>query len=174
MPQQKLTGKQNTIQAIKFLLFSLSAAVIQWGSFELISMFTKDYSLCYLPPLVLSVLWNFTLNREFTFKSAANVPVAMLKVAGYYAVFSPLSDWWGNALTNWPPLMTLIQDIDWRHRAILLFTMIINLVTEFTFDRFVVYRKKNQHQRPRAKGSRAVWAGGGRKTNRGHGLIALS
>ena len=79
--------------------------------------------------LFLSVLFNFTVNRKFTFKSAANVPVAMLKVFGFYCVFTPLSIWWGNALTS----------AGWNEYLVLAFTMIVNMVTEFLFTRFVVY-----------------------------------
>ena len=88
------------------------------------------YTPCYLTALTLSVLWNFTLNREFTFKSANNVPIAMLKVAAFYCVFTPLSTWCGNALTG----------IGWNEYAVLAVTMAANLTTEFHYDRFFVYR----------------------------------
>ena len=102
MAQQKLTKKQNIIQTIKFALFSAGAGIIQTVSFTLLNeVFKLDYWAAYLPALVLSVLFNFTVNRKFTFKSAANVPVAMLKVAGYYCVFTPLSTWGGDALKAW-------------------------------------------------------------------------
>ena len=79
-------------RAVKFLLFSASAGIIEIVSFALLNELTGwSYRPCYLIALVLSVLWNFTLNRRFTFRSANNVPVAMLKVAAYYAVFTPLS-----------------------------------------------------------------------------------
>jgi len=133
MGQPKLTKKQNLIQAGKFLLFSISAGAIQAVTFTLLNELTGwTYWPCYLPALILSVLWNFTLNRQFTFKSAANVPIAMLKVAAYYAVFTPLSTWWGQALT----------DIRWNEYLVLFITMVINLVTEFLFNRFVVYRNQ--------------------------------
>ena len=70
-------------QAVKFTLFSISAGAIQIGSFALLEIFIKDYWIPYLVSLVLSILWNFTLNRRYTFKSAANVPVAMAKVFGF-------------------------------------------------------------------------------------------
>ena len=82
------------IRVLKFVLFSASAGLIEMGAFALLNETLHwDYWLSYLIALVLSVLWNFTLNRKFTFRSAANVPVAMLKVAAYYAVFTPLSSW---------------------------------------------------------------------------------
>lgn len=126
----KLTKKDNITQMVKFLLFSISAAVIQAVSFTLLfEIAALPYWPCYLVALVLSVLWNFTLNREFTFKSATNVPIAMLKVTGYYLVFAPLSTWWGNALTG----------IGCNEYLILFGTMVINLVSEFLFYRFFVY-----------------------------------
>lgn len=123
--------KEEAARVIKFVLFSASAGLIQFSSFTLMSeIFKWSYWVCYLIALVLSVIWNFTLNREFTFKSANNVPVAMLKVAAYYAVFMPVSTLWGNALTN----------IGWDKYIVILGTMLINFATEFLFDRLVVFR----------------------------------
>ncbi|MEG2634774.1 MAG: GtrA family protein, partial [Oscillospiraceae bacterium] len=79
---EKLSPKQNAAQMIKFVLFSASAGLIQALSFTLLNeVFHLPYWICYLTALILSVLWNFTLNRKFTFKSTANVPIAMLKIA---------------------------------------------------------------------------------------------
>lgn len=131
MAQVKLTRKQNLIQTLKFVLFSASAGIIQTVTFTLMNeLGDLPYWPSYLTALVLSVLWNFTLNRRFTFKSAKNVPIAMLMVAGYYAVFTPASTLWGQALT----------DIGWNEYLVLFFTMLINLTTEYLFTRFVVYR----------------------------------
>ncbi len=131
-----LTKKQEIINALKFVLFSISAGVIQIVSFTLLSTFVfKDgenkYGISYFISLVLSVLWNFTFNRKFTFKSASNVPVAMLLVFAYYLVFTPLSIWWGNALTK----------AGWNEYLVLFITMVINMATEFLWTRYVVYRK---------------------------------
>ena len=84
-------NKKQLWQAVKFTLFSVSAGIIQIGSFALLEIFIKSYWVAYLVSLVLSIVWNFTLNRKFTFKSAANIPIAMAKVLGFYAVFTPLS-----------------------------------------------------------------------------------
>ena len=128
---QVLTKKENAAQIIKFVLFSASAGIIQAVAFALMHELTAlPYTPCYLTALTLSVLWNFTLNREFTFKSANNVPIAMIKVAAFYCAFTPLSTWWGNALT----------DIGWNEYAVLAVTMAANLTTEFLYDRFFVYR----------------------------------
>ncbi len=128
----KLSARQNVIQVIKFTLFSASAGIIEFTTFTILfSVVRLVYWPSYLVALVLSVLYNFTLNRHFTFKSAANVPTAMLKVAGFYLVFTPLSTWWGDALTK----------LGWNEYVVLLGTMLVNLTTEYLFCRFVVYRK---------------------------------
>lgn len=133
---QKLTKKQEIINLIKFVLFSASAGIIQVVAFTLLNEFVftfekgNDYGWSYFIALVLSVLWNFTFNRKFTFKSTNNIPIAMALVFAYYCVFTPLSIWWGNALTN----------IGWNEYLVLILTMIINMATEFLWTRFVVYR----------------------------------
>lgn len=123
---------KNIWQAVKFTLFSASAGVIQIGSFALLEIFIEDYWIPYLISLVLSILWNFTLNRRYTFKSAANVPVAMAKVFGFYLMFTPLSTYLGN----------LAEDRGMHDFLILIVTMLANFVLEFLFCKFVVYRGK--------------------------------
>ena len=124
--------KKNLGQAVKFTLFSASAGIIQVGSFALMELFIQDYWIPYLVSLVLSILWNFTLNRKYTFKSAANVPVAMAKVFGFYLVFTPLSTWLGH----------LAEGRGANDFLILVVTMLANFVLEFLFCKFVVYRGK--------------------------------
>lgn len=120
------------IRTLKFVLFSAGAGIIQTITFTLLNEFVTDkYWYAYLPALVLSVLFNFTVNRKFTFKSASNVPVAMLKVAAYYVVFTPLSTWWGDFLA---------ESWHWNEYAVLALTMAINLSTEFLYQKFVVFR----------------------------------
>ena len=88
-------------RVLKFTAFSLSAGLIEIGAFSLLNEFAEwRYWPCYLIALTLSVLWNFTLNRRFTFRSCNNVPLAMLKVAAYYAVFTPLTTWGGDFLSE--------------------------------------------------------------------------
>lgn len=126
-----MNKRENIIQLVKFTLFSASAGLIQIGSYTLLfEVVGFIHIVSYIISLVLSVLWNFTLNREFTFKSANNVPIAMLKVALYYCVFAPLSTWWNHALIN----------AGWNNYVLEIGTMLINFVTEFLFCRFVVYR----------------------------------
>lgn len=118
-------------RTIKFALFSASAGIIQIVSFTLLNELAHlPYWVSYLIALVLSVIWNFTLNRRFTFKSANNVPIAMLKVAAYYAVFTPLSTLLEKYLT----------DIGWNEYLVTVINMLINFVTEYLFDTFVVFR----------------------------------
>ena len=125
-------NKKQLWQAVKFTLFSVSAGVIQIGSFALLEIFIKDYWIPYLISLVLSILWNFTLNRRYTFKSAANVPIAMAKVFGFYLVFTPVSTYLGNAAET-----AGVNDF-----IILALTMLANSILEFLFCKFVVYRGK--------------------------------
>ena len=124
--------KQSVWQVLKFTLFSISAGLIQVGAFAVLELFIQDYWIPYLVSLVLSILWNFTLNRKYTFRSAANVPMAMAKVFGFYLVFTPLSTWLGN----------LAEAQGMNDFLILAVTMISNFVLEFLFCKFVVYRGK--------------------------------
>ncbi len=121
--------KKQLWQIVKFTLFSISAGVIQIGSFAILEIFIKTYWIPYLSSLLLSIVWNFTLNRKFTFKSAANVPVAMAKVLGFYLIFTPLSTWLGS----------LAESAGAHDFLILAITMIANFVLEFLFCKFVVY-----------------------------------
>lgn len=127
-----LTKKQNIMQGIKFALFSCSAGLIQIAAFTFFKevLQTRDW-IAYTVGLVLSVLYNFTVNRKFTFKSATNVPVAMLKVAAYYAVFAPLSIWAEKYFT---------EDVGVNGYLVTALIMLTNLVTEFLFCRLFVYR----------------------------------
>ena len=125
-------SKKELLRSLKFLAFSLSSCVIELVSFSLLNELTGwSYWPCYLIALVLSVVWNFTLNRRYTFQSANNVPLAMLKVAGFYAVFTPASTWLGNYLAE-----TLL----WNEYLVTILNMVMNFVLEYLFDRFVVFR----------------------------------
>lgn len=128
--------KKELVRSVKFVLFSISAGVIQVGSFTLFNeLLHLHYWFSYLLSLVLSVLWNFTLNRKFTFQSAANVPIAMLKVACFYLVFTPLSTWWTAALTE------PAYGIMWNEYVVLVLTMLVNFAGEYLYQRFFVFGK---------------------------------
>ena len=125
-------------RAIKFLLFSISAGVIEFGSFTLLTLIPalQPAEVYWIPAsisLFLSVIWNFTLNRRFTFQSASNVPIAMLKVLAFYLVFGPLSIWLAQ--------MYLVNTLGWNELLVKAFVMLINLITEFLFQRFFVFKK---------------------------------
>jgi len=124
--------KKELLRAVKFTLFSVSAGIIQILSFTLLfELLHLEEWLAHLIALVLSVLWNFTLNRKFTFQSAANVPIAMLKVALFYAVFTPLSSWGVDALTG----------LGWNAYLVEILAMLCNFVLEFLYQRFFVFGK---------------------------------
>lgn len=118
----------------KFVFFSASAGIIEMGSFALLNeLLDWPYWPSYLIALTLSVLWNFTLNRKFTFKSAANIPRAMFLVFLYYLVFTPLTTIGGNYLA---------EDLHWNEYLVTGLNMVLNLVTEFLYQKYVVYRNQ--------------------------------
>lgn len=120
-------------RVVKFTLFSISAGLIQMGSFALLNeLISWPYWPCYLISLLLSIVWNFTLNRKFTFHSAANVPVAMLKVLLFYAVFTPLTTIGGNYL---------VETLGWNEYLVTAMNMLLNFALEFLYQRFFVFGK---------------------------------
>ena len=124
--------KKEFFRALKFVLFSASAGIIELAVFALLNeLIGLPYWLCYLVALVASVVWNFTLNRKFTFQSANNVPKAMLLVALFYAVFTPLSTMLEHYLT---------EGLHWNEYLATGINMVLNLTTEYLYDRFVVFR----------------------------------
>ena len=124
--------RKELIRTLKFVLFSISAGVIQIVSFAVFEeLLHFTHWLSYLLALCLSVIWNFTLNRNFTFCSANNIPIAMAKVALFYLVFTPLSTWWTAVLTG--------EGFGWNEYLVLILTMLTNFVTEYLYDRFIVF-----------------------------------
>lgn len=125
-------NRKEILRSLKFLLFSLSAGIIEILAFSLLNELTAwSYWPCYLIALALSVLWNFTLNRRYTFQSANNVPKAMALVFAFYCVFTPLSTLLGNYLA---------EGLHWNEYLVTALNMIANFVLEFLYDRFVVFR----------------------------------
>ncbi len=134
--------KSDALQAVKFALFSASAGIIQVGSFTLLNEVAKlPYWPAYLISLLLSIVWNFTLNRRYTFRSAANVPVAMAKILGFYAVFTPVSTILGDMAT----------DGGINEYIVLALTMLSNFILEFLFCKFVVYRNQENTMEKKEK-----------------------
>ena len=128
----KKEKNQELIRTVKFVLFSISAGVIQILSFTLLNeLMTWSYWPSYLISITLSVLWNFTLNRRFTFKSANNVPVAMAQTAAFYLVFTPATTWMGNYL---------VEGLGWNEYLVTAINMALTFVLEYLFQRFVVFR----------------------------------
>lgn len=146
---EKKPQKKNSelIRTLKYACFAISAGVIQLASTALFEKIGLSHYWSYLIGLILSVIWNFTFNRKFTFKSANNVPVAMLKVAVYYLIFTPLSTWWTKALdaaTFWGALKTvepLNLGMKGNELIVQAGTMIVNFITEFLYQRFFVFGK---------------------------------
>lgn len=125
--------KKESLRIFKFFMFSVSAGIIEIISFTILNELTEwSYWPCYLIALILSVLWNFTLNRKFTFQSASNVPVAMAKVFAFYCVFTPVTTILGNYLA---------EDLLWNEYIVTGINMALNISTEYLYDRFVVFRK---------------------------------
>ena len=160
------SDKQTLWQFIKFVLFSASAGIIQIVSFTVMNeviiklpfiqnamasnetfarSMKNEYGPIYLIALLLSVLWNFTFNRKFTFKSAANIPIAMAKVLGFYAVFTPVSTILGNYFTEKFAYVSTINYI------VIACTMLLNFTTEFLYDKFVVFRNQENTAQKKEK-----------------------
>ena len=129
--QNRMEKRKELLRAVKFALFSASAGLIEIGLFTLLKELVGwSYWPCYLLALVASVVWNFTLNRRFTFQSANNVPKAMALVGLYYAVFTPLSTLGGDALAAH----------GWNEYLVTAINMLLNFGTEYLYDRLVVFR----------------------------------
>lgn len=140
LPQENLQEenvkdrKKAFMQFLKFALFSLSAGVIQLLSFECLYKWIgwNNWWATYLISLTLSVIWNFTFNRKFTFKSSNNVSIAMILVLLYYCAFTPISVFGGDAL----------EGIGWNGTLVTILMMILNFATEFVYDKFVTFNDK--------------------------------
>ena len=131
---------------VKFAVISASAGLIETGVFYLLWCIpAAGYWVCYLPALVASVVWNFTLNRRFTFQSAANIPVAMVKVLAYYLVFTPLSTILGNWLVEVRFAGSVLAEnlVYWG-------TLLVNFSTEYLYQRFFVFAHQLDNREKKA------------------------
>ena len=127
-----MKDKKEVIRKIKFTLFSISAGVIELGLFALLDNITNwNYWANYLIALTASVVWNFTLNREYTFKATNNVPIAMVKVALFYVIFTPVSTIVGNHLA---------ENLGWNDILVTILNMLCNFVLEYLYDMYIVFR----------------------------------
>ena len=128
--------KKEIIEAIKFTIFSISAGIIEIVIFTIFTDFTNlNYWICYLTALIASILCNFTLNRKFTFKSSNNIPIAMTKVALFYAIFTPITTICGNYL---------VEKLLWNDYIVTALNMILNFVLEFLYDKFFVFKENKK------------------------------
>ena len=125
-------NKKELIRTIKFTLFSISAGLIEIVLFTLLDKFTDwKYWICYLIALLASVIWNFTLNREYTFKSTNNIPIAMLKVLLFYLLFTPASTLLGNYL---------VEKLLWNEFLVTILNMLLNFILEYLYDKYYVFK----------------------------------
>lgn len=125
--------RKELFRAIKFVLISFSAGFIQITSFTLLNEFVlgeNNAAISHFIALVLSVIWNFTINRKVTFKSSNNIVKSMILVALFYVVFTPASTWFMGWATS----------LGWNEYLVEAINMVTNLVLEFLYMRFVVYR----------------------------------
>ena len=124
--------QQELLRALKFTIFSVSAGIIEAVAFALLNELTAwPYWPCYLIALAASVVWNFTLNRRYTFRSTADVPRAMALVAAFYCVFTPVTTILGNHL---------VETLGWNEYLVTALNMACNLATEYLYDTYVVFR----------------------------------
>ena len=129
--------KRETLwQTLKYTLFSVSAGIIQAGTFALLTYVvfrgrSDLFWLCNLIALVCSVIWNFTLNRKYTFQATNNIPVAMLKIAAFYLVFTPVSSWLGQLMVSAGWYALIVEGL----------VMISNFVLEFLYYKYIVFKK---------------------------------
>lgn len=127
-----INKKREIVRAVKFAIISASAGIVEIVVFTLMNEFTGfRYWTCYLTALIASVLWCFTINRRYTFRSTKNVPRAMAMVFAFYLVFTPTSTLLGNYLT---------ETLHWNEYLVTVINMLLNFVLEYLYDTFVVYR----------------------------------
>ena len=125
-------NKKELMRKVKFTLFSISAGIIEILLFTLLNELTNlGYWICYLTALIASIIWNFTLNREYTFKSTTNIPKAMFKVFLFYLVFTPCTTIGGNYL---------VKNLHVKEYITTGINMIANFILEYLYDKYVVFR----------------------------------
>lgn len=140
-------------QAVKYFLCMCSAGLIEMITYYIflaVLPIDPKATIYFLDPvplsklvfvseclsLGLSIIWNFTFNRKFTFKSAKNVPVAMALAFLFYVPFFPFAAWYVPKLTR--ALASLGGFGGFLAKGT---KMILNGVLEFCWQKFVIYRK---------------------------------
>lgn len=148
----KKEKKATLFQAIKYFCCAASAGAIQLISFTILQLVIKDPTKMwfmtetdvgtFVPTtiaLALSIIWNFTLNRKFTFKDAGNVPKAMALAFLFYVPFYPFQTWY---VATVKPALGAYMNIDLAGVIAEGTVMLINGILEFCWQKFVVFRKK--------------------------------
>lgn len=127
-------NKKEIIRAVKFVLVSASAGIVEIVVFTLMNELTGlKYWPCYLTALIASVVWCFTINRRYTFRSTKNIPRTMAMVFAFYLVFTPATTILGNYLA---------ETLHWNEYLVTAINMALNLSLEYLYDTFVVYRNE--------------------------------
>src|SRR5690554_2094753 len=126
-----MENKKTIVQAIKFTLFSISAGIIQVVSFvilnELLPIITGDYGVNYVVSLLLSIIWNFTFNRKYTFQASNDLKKSMLLVLLFYVVFTPTTAILGAKIEAGGTSEYIVLGV----------TMVLNFILEFLYTKFV-------------------------------------
>lgn len=123
---------KEVVRAIKFTLISASAGIVEIGLFTILTELTDmPYWPRYLIALIASVLWNFTINRRYTFRSTKNVPRAMAMVFAFYLVFTPATTLLGDYLAD---------TLHWNDYLVTGINMALNLILEYLYDTYIVYK----------------------------------
>lgn len=147
-------NKKEVLRAVKYTLFAISAGIIQIVSSLALKAILDNFldesqTMVFIHEmpissfvaetvgLALSIIWNFTFNRKFTFKAANNVPVAMLLAFLFYVPFYPFQTWYIAVVES-----KLAHIGFWAFVIAQGTVMIINFVLEFLWQQFVVFRGK--------------------------------
>lgn len=155
---EKRAKRQEKLQFVKYALCAASAGIIQFLTFTILQAVIPDngqtmhfivenmsvvtFSATTVA-LCLSILWNFTLNRKFTFKDAGNVPKAMVLAFIFYIPFYPFQTWYVHTIKE---LLGASINIDAAGIIAEGTVMIMNFILEFLWQKFVVFRKKKPTQ----------------------------
>ena len=150
--QTKKEKRQGVMQFIKYALCAASAGIIQLVVFTILHNVIPDdgKKINFIQPteintfvattvaLCASILWNFTLNRKFTFKDASNVPKAMILAFLFYVPFYPFQTWY---VCTIEPLLSAKINATLAGIIAEGSVMAINFALEFMWQKFVVFRK---------------------------------